>query len=294
MPASRLPASPRLLPAVLRQFLPGARRPAEMNPLVLVDPAGATAKELLRDLHGLWTTRDAAAAALFPGRILGRELTGVAETTAPHPLEQSLAERPELQPVDGDRRGLAVLLVPEVDQLGAATVQWRFSRLLEAAIRSGVLCCVSLASLTGGSLDPRLASRLAGGLVLPVSQPVHRPPNAVLEAALRRTPLQPPSARRVIAAAARQHGLVPDDLIGPSRRRGVSGPRAIAMFVLRMISGRSLHAIGRSFGGRDHTTVMHAVRLVSERMAHDPTTARDVERLITGVTSHRSCRMDVG
>jgi chromosomal replication initiator protein len=101
----------------------------------------------------------------------------------------------------------------------------------------------------------------------------------------------------VIAAAARQHGLEPEDLIGPSRRRGVTGARAIAMFVLRAVSGRSLHAIGQSFGGRDHTTVMHAVRLVGERIASDPATARDVERLLASVAPPRGgrrCRLDVG
>lgn len=297
MPASRFLASPRrLLPAMVRQFLPGARPCTGMNPLVLVDPTVTAATTLLRDLHGCWTSRDPGAAAWLPGRDLGRELAAAAEAGVPHLLEKRLPARPT-QDAEQTGGGLAMLVVPEVDQLGPAAAQRPFARLLETAIRSGVLCCVSVASLTAGPLDVRLSSRLAEGLVLPLSQQVARPATAALESALRKTPRQTPSVRRVIAAAARQHGLEPEDLIGPSRRREVTGARAIAMFVLRAVSGRSLHAIGQSFGGRDHTTVMHAVRLVGERITSDPATARDVERLVASVAPPRGgqrCRLDVG
>lgn len=264
-----------------------------LNPLVLVDPTGAVAHPLLRDVHDLWSSRDTAAAAWCPGLDLGRELAAAAEAGAAHPLERRLDERLEHR---GDQT-LELLVVPEVDQLGPAAAQRPFTRLLEMAIRSGVLCCVSLASLASGPLEQRLSSRLAAGLVLPLAQPPRRSATEVLVTALRTPPQRTPSVRRVIAAVARQYGLEPKDLVGPSRRRGVSAPRAIAMFVLRAVSGRSLHAIGRSFGGRDHTTVMHAVRLVGDRLVGDPATAREVERLIAAVTTHRpgrSCRIDVG
>lgn len=300
MPASRRLMSPRrLLPAVLRQFLSGGRslvglsHLAPLNPLVLVDPTGAAAPPLLRDVHDLWTSRDTTVAAWCPGRDLGRELAAAAEAGAAHPLERRLDERLEHR----GNQALELLVVPEVDRLGPAAAQRPFARLLEMAIRSGVLCCVSLASLTANPLEPRLSSRLAAGLVLPLSQPARRSATEVLATALRTPPQRPPSVRRVIATVARQHGLEPHDLVGPSRRRGVSEPRAIAMFVLRVVSGRSLHAIGRSFGGRDHTTVMHAIRLVGDRIVGDPATAREVERLIAAVTTPhtgRRCRIDVG
>lgn len=301
MPASRRLVSPRrLLPAVLRQLLPGARSPAglshrfaPLNPLVLVDPTGVAAPPLLRDVHDLWTCHDTTAAAWCPGEDLGRELAAAVEAGAAHPLERRLDGRLEHR---GDH-ALQLLVVPEVDRLGPGAAQRPFARLLEMAIRSGVLCCVSLASLTASPLEPRLSSRLAAGLVLPLSQPARRSATEVLATTLRTPPRHTPSVRRVIAAVARQHGLEPKDLVGPSRRRGVSEPRAIAMFVLRVVSGRSLHAIGRSFGGRDHTTVMHAVRLVGDRIAGDPATAREVERLIAAVTAPRvgrECRIDVG
>lgn len=59
------------------------------------------------------------------------------------------------------------------------------------------------------------------------------------------------------------------ELIGPSRARRVSWPRQIAMVLVRQCDGRSLPEIGRRFGGRDHTTVLHALRAVADRRKSD-------------------------
>jgi chromosomal replication initiator protein len=61
--------------------------------------------------------------------------------------------------------------------------------------------------------------------------------------------------------------------------RRVTRPRQIAMFLACKMTPRSLPAIGRSFGDRDHTTVMHAVKRVTSLCEHDPAIARDVALL---------------
>jgi chromosomal replication initiator protein len=57
------------------------------------------------------------------------------------------------------------------------------------------------------------------------------------------------------------------------------------MYLAKMLTARSLPEIGRKFGGRDHTTVMHAVRKIEELMADDAQIAQDVDvvrRALTG------------
>ncbi len=55
------------------------------------------------------------------------------------------------------------------------------------------------------------------------------------------------------------------EILGPSKVRRVSWPRQIAMALIKQRTSRSLPDIGKCFGGRDHTTVMHAVRAVAKR-----------------------------
>ena len=63
------------------------------------------------------------------------------------------------------------------------------------------------------------------------------------------------------------------------RSRQVARPRQIAMYLAKQLTSRSLPEIGRKFGGRDHTTVMHAVRKVEELKGSDTNFAEDVELL---------------
>jgi hypothetical protein len=299
MPPSRLPAAAqRLLPAVTRRFMPGSRPAAWMNPLVLVDPGAASADRLLRDLHDLWESHRPGSAVWLPGPAWDRSLVAAEQAGLPHPLEKRLA-------------GLSFLAIPAADQLACASAARAVGRILEAALRAGVLCGISVNTLAPRqpvsptprttvqartTLDRRLASLLSGGLVLPLSPP-HHAGTAVLPAAVAGPPRQTPSVRRVISATARHFGLRPADLVGQSRRQGVTAARAIAMFLVRTVTSRSLHAIGDSFGGRDHTTVLHSVRLVGRRIASDPAAAQDIERLLTVLNAAppaRSCRLDVG
>ena len=63
------------------------------------------------------------------------------------------------------------------------------------------------------------------------------------------------------------------------RARAVARPRQVAMYLAKQLTSRSLPEIGRKFGNRDHTTVMHAVTRVTELIGVDAAFAEDVELL---------------
>ncbi|MCA1941854.1 MAG: chromosomal replication initiator protein DnaA, partial [Caenispirillum bisanense] len=69
------------------------------------------------------------------------------------------------------------------------------------------------------------------------------------------------------------------DMHSARRARAVTRPRQVAMYLAKQLTSRSLPEIGRKFGGRDHTTVMHAVKKVEELMGQDPAFAEDVNLL---------------
>ena len=69
------------------------------------------------------------------------------------------------------------------------------------------------------------------------------------------------------------------DMLGPKRLRTIARPRQVAMYLSKQLTTRSLPEIGRRFGGRDHTTVMHGVKRVEELMASDSQFQDDVDRL---------------
>ncbi|MCC5971268.1 MAG: chromosomal replication initiator protein DnaA [Pararhodobacter sp.] len=69
------------------------------------------------------------------------------------------------------------------------------------------------------------------------------------------------------------------DMIGPKRLRTIARPRQIAMYLSKQMTTRSLPDIGRRFGGRDHTTIMHGVKKVEELRAGDSQLAEDLDLL---------------
>ncbi|SDN79431.1 chromosomal replication initiator protein [Lutimaribacter pacificus] len=69
------------------------------------------------------------------------------------------------------------------------------------------------------------------------------------------------------------------DLVGPKRVRSFARPRQVAMYLCKQLTSRSLPEIGRRFGGRDHTTVMHGVRRIEELRVQDGQIAEDIEML---------------
>ena len=69
------------------------------------------------------------------------------------------------------------------------------------------------------------------------------------------------------------------DMHSPRRARAVARPRQVAMYLAKQLTSRSLPEIGRKFGGRDHTTVMHAVRKIEELRAADSSLSEDLDML---------------
>ncbi len=81
-------------------------------------------------------------------------------------------------------------------------------------------------------------------------------------------------------AVAEHYSLKQADLISERRARAVARPRQVAMWLAKQITTRSLPDIGRRFGGRDHTPVLHAVRRIEALKGEDPAIARDVDVLL--------------
>jgi chromosomal replication initiator protein len=78
---------------------------------------------------------------------------------------------------------------------------------------------------------------------------------------------------------AEHFGVKISDMHSARRARAVARPRQVAMYLAKQLTSRSLPEIGRRFGNRDHTTVMHAVSRVSELIERDAAFAEDVELL---------------
>lgn len=102
---------------------------------------------------------------------------------------------------------------------------------------------------------------------------------ALLGAALRGGPERRITVDEIQKTVADHFNLKQTDLLGARRTRSVARPRQIAMYLCKQHTTRSYPDIGRRFGGRDHTTVLHGVRKIEELMPQDDQIARDVETL---------------
>ena len=85
----------------------------------------------------------------------------------------------------------------------------------------------------------------------------------------------------------RYYGVTLGEMVGDKRTRRIVRPRQVAMYLSRELTDASLPAIGRSFGGRDHTTVMYAVQKVASQMGEGDMLT-DVEALTSRLTGQRS------
>ena len=167
-------------------------------------------------------------------RIVGRLSMGlVADIKAPDPvlrraiLERKLADMPDV-----------VVPAPVLDLL-AARIHANI-RELEGALNR----VVAYAQLTGETIDLDFAVATLGD---------------VLRGAQRRVTID--EIQKLVSS---HFDLKPLDLISARRARAVARPRQIAMYLAKRLTTRSLPEIGRKFGGRDHSTVIHAVRRIEE------------------------------
>ena len=74
--------------------------------------------------------------------------------------------------------------------------------------------------------------------------------------------------------------ITPKELVGPRRHRSVLRPRQVAMYLARKVGKLSFPQIGQAFGGRDHTTVLHACDQVALSLKSDPQLKKTLRDLI--------------
>lgn len=89
----------------------------------------------------------------------------------------------------------------------------------------------------------------------------------------------PPDLRRIAGCTARYFSLRVAELRGPSRRQAVVKARGVAMYLARRLTYESLEQIGGYFGGRDHTTVLHAFRKMEGLLSTEPAIHEAVRKL---------------
>jgi chromosomal replication initiator protein len=130
------------------------------------------------------------------------------------------------------------------------------------ALEGALIRVVAYSSLTGREITAELTDEVLTGLY---PQPLTRP-------GVRTIP-------DIQAAACSHFGITVEELLSPRRSPRIAWPRQLAMYLAREITGESLPAIGRQFGGRDHTTVLHACRRAGARIAADADAQRAVKNL---------------
>src|SRR3974390_1549143 len=240
-------------------------------------------------------------------------------------------------------RGVGVLVIDDLQFLQGKSIQAEFCHTLNALIDAGrqVVIASDRPPSDLESLDDRVRSRLAGGLVVEMgalgeelrleilkarvaAARTHHPTfdgplpvlsyiaktvthnGRALEGALNRLLahskltghavtlemaerevrdlIRPQDPKRVKIediqrVVARQYNVSRSDLLSSRRTANVVRPRQVAMYLAKTLTLRSLPEIGRRFGGRDHTTVLHAVRKIEALVAKDVALSEEVESL---------------
>ena len=118
----------------------------------------------------------------------------------------------------------------------------------------------------------------------PESETEPSPPNWFVVLASDPRPHDYPSIREIQKAVCKHFNVLMTDLLSPRRTADVVKPRQIAFYLCKVLTPHSLPQLGRRFGGRDHTTVLHAVRKITRCMRGDPVLAQDVAILFETIT----------
>jgi chromosomal replication initiator protein len=130
------------------------------------------------------------------------------------------------------------------------------------ALEGALIRVVAYGSLTGRQVTAELAAEVLDNLY-----------------PQRTSSSRPRTIGEIQAAACAHFGLTEAELLSAARSARIAWPRQLAMYLARELTGESLPAIGRQFGGRDHTTVLHACRRAGERVRTDPGAQAAVEKL---------------
>lgn len=90
--------------------------------------------------------------------------------------------------------------------------------------------------------------------------------------------------RQIQKAVAKKYGVTLDDILSQSKKTVVVKPRQIAMYLTKTLTLKSLPEIGRKFGGRDHTTILHGVRKIGAIAASSPKLAAELQEFVADLT----------
>jgi len=134
--------------------------------------------------------------------------------------------------------------------------------------------------VTGRELDGAVAQliiewKICGGTQVTLEAAANALQNKLSESAERRITVQ-----LVIKVVARHHNMTPQVLLERTRRHAIARPRQVAMALAKELTQLSLPEIGSNFGGRDHTTVLHACRQVAKLRETHPELHHDVSFLL--------------
>ena len=160
--------------------------------------------------------------------------------------------------------------IPVSDEAALELIAQRITdniRSLEGAL----IRVVAFHSLTGRPVSVDLASEVL---------------DRICPAAARTTPTVQDIQRRV----AEHFGLSLEELLAGTRKPRVAWPRQVAIHLSRELAGASLHTLGDAFGGRSHTTMLHACKRVSERLEVDRQAATEVDKLASSMRSEQGDR----
>lgn len=237
-------------------------------------------------------------------------------------------------------RGIDILIIDDMQFLQGKSIQQEFCHLLNALIDSArqVIVAADRPAFELESLDPRVRSRLAGGVAIEIASPDYEMRRAILSTRVEAMKAEDPSfalgdsvvetiARRVAGSGrdlegafnqiafrhsvgqplssehlddllnqltrtggekririedilkfvSRHYNVSRTDILSARRTRTIVRPRQIAMYLAKTMTPRSLPEIGRRFGGRDHTTVLHAVRKIEAERGNDPKLADELD-----------------
>jgi chromosomal replication initiator protein len=152
------------------------------------------------------------------------------------------------------------------------------------ALEGALIRVVAFHSLTRRPIDPGLTGEVLDAMYPATSgrRPGSRTPGRpgdVSNPLARRPPGQPPTVAEIQLTVAERFGLTVEQLVSSSRAAKVNWPRQLAIALVRDLTGASLPAIGREFGGRNHATILHACKRVSDRLKTDREAVDDLARL---------------
>jgi len=139
------------------------------------------------------------------------------------------------------------------------------------ALEGALIRVVAYHSLTGRPIDLDLAM-------------------TVLDTMYPQPSTHAPSIGAIQSAVATHYDVAVSEMVSASRAARIAWPRQVAIYLSRELTTTPLQAIGDAFGGRNHATVLHACKRVSDRLAGDQHTTAELEELRTGIAGKRADR----